>query len=68
MTMAMEKLLEQEYPDYFTAKNIEKMDAVENLLKKKGTLNVKKVADSGIYSKSLCRIMTIAEAIKAGLF
>ena len=43
MTMAMEKLLEQEYPDYFTAKNIEKMDAVENLLKKKGTLNVKKL-------------------------
>ena len=25
MTMAMEELLEQEYPDYFTAENIDKM-------------------------------------------
>ena len=27
MTMAMEELLEQEYPDYFTAENIDKMAA-----------------------------------------
>ena len=29
MTMAMEELLEQEYPDYFTAENIDKMAAEE---------------------------------------
>ena len=29
MTMAMEELLEQEYPDYFTAENIDKMMAEE---------------------------------------
>ena len=29
MTMAMEELLEQEYPDYFTAENIDKMAADE---------------------------------------
>lgn len=27
MTMAMEELLEQEYPDYFTSENIDKMAA-----------------------------------------
>ena len=41
--------------------------AVQNLLKKNGSLNVKTVADSGIYSKSLGRMMTIGEAIEAGL-
>ena len=30
MTMAMEELLEQEYPDYFTAENIDKMMAAED--------------------------------------
>lgn len=29
MSMAMEELLEQEYPDYFTAENIDKMRAEE---------------------------------------
>ena len=33
MTMAMEKLLEQEYPDYFTAENIDKMDADERKMR-----------------------------------
>lgn len=33
MTMAMEKLLEQEYPDYFTAENIDKMAAEERKMK-----------------------------------
>ena len=41
--------------------------AVQNLLKKNGSLNVKTVSDSGIYSKSLGRMMTIGEAIEAGL-
>lgn len=36
MTMAMEELLEQEYPDYFTAENIDKIKAEEKLFKKKG--------------------------------
>ena len=36
MTMAMEELLEQEYPDYFTAENIDKMMAEEKLFNKKG--------------------------------
>ena len=36
MTMAMEELLEQEYPDYFTAENIDKMKAEKKLFKKKG--------------------------------
>ena len=37
MSMAMEELLEQEYPDYFTAENIDKMMAAEEkLFKKKG--------------------------------
>ena len=40
---------------------------VENLLKKKGSLNVKTVVDSGIYSKSLGRMLTIEEAFEAGL-
>ena len=31
MTMAMEELLEQEYPDYFTAENIDKMMADERI-------------------------------------
>ena len=31
MTMAMEELLEQEYPDYFTADNIDKMMAEEKV-------------------------------------
>ena len=31
MTMAMEELLEQEYPDYFTAENIDKMAAEEKV-------------------------------------
>ena len=39
---------------------------VENFLKKKGSLNVKTVVDSGIYSESLGRMMTIAEAMDAG--
>lgn len=29
MSRAMEELLEQEYPDYFTAENIDKMAAEE---------------------------------------
>ncbi len=33
MTMAMEKLLEQEYPDYFTAENIDKMAAEERKMR-----------------------------------
>ena len=33
MTMAMEELLEQEYPDYFTAENIDKMDAEERKMR-----------------------------------
>lgn len=33
MTMAMEKLLEQEYPDYFTAENIDKMAADERKMR-----------------------------------
>ena len=33
MTMAMEELLEQEYPDYFTAENIDKMMAEEKKVK-----------------------------------
>ena len=49
-------------------KTIEKgQKVVENLLKKNGSLNVKTVSDSGIYSKSLGRMMTIGEAIEAGL-
>lgn len=36
MTMAMEELLEQEYPDYFTAENIDKMKTEEKLFNKKG--------------------------------
>ena len=42
--------------------------SAEKILKKKGSLNVEKtVVDSGIYSKSLGRMLTIAEAIDAGL-
>ena len=33
MTMAMEELLEQEYPDYFTAENIDKMAAEERKIR-----------------------------------
>lgn len=33
MTMAMEELLEQEYPDYFTAENIDKMAADERKIR-----------------------------------
>ena len=33
MTMAMEELLEQEYPDYFTAENIDKMTAEERKMR-----------------------------------
>ena len=33
MTMAMEELLEQEYPDYFTAENIDKMAADERKMR-----------------------------------
>ena len=33
MTMAMEELLEQEYPDYFTAENIDKMEAEERKMR-----------------------------------
>ena len=33
MTMAMEELLEQEYPDYFTAENIDKMAADESKMR-----------------------------------
>ena len=33
MTMAMEELLEQEYPDYFTAENIDKMAAEERKMR-----------------------------------
>ena len=40
--------------------------AAEKILKKKGSLNVKTVIDSGIYSESLGRMMTIAEAMDAG--
>lgn len=40
---------------------------VANLLKKNGSLNVKTISDSGIYSKALGRMMTIGEAIEAGL-
>ena len=36
MSRAMEELLEQEYPDYFTAENIDKMMAEEKLFNKKG--------------------------------
>ena len=36
MSRAMEELLEQEYPDYFTAENIDKMAAEEKLFNKKG--------------------------------
>ena len=36
MSRAMEELLEQEYPDYFTAENIDKMRAEEKLFKKRG--------------------------------
>lgn len=36
MTMAMEELLEQEYPDYFTAENIDKMKTEEKPFKKRG--------------------------------
>ena len=42
--------------------------AVNNFLKKKGSLTVEKtVVDSGIYSKSLGRMLTISEAIEVGL-
>lgn len=42
--------------------------SAEKILKKKGSLNVEKtVVDSGIYSKSLGRMLTIAEAMDAGL-
>ena len=40
---------------------------VSNLLKKNGSLNVKTISDSGIYSKTLGRMMTIGEAVEAGL-
>ena len=33
MTMAMEELLEQEYPDYFTAENIDKMASDERKMR-----------------------------------
>lgn len=33
MTMAMEELLEQEYPDYFTAENIDKMAAEDRKIR-----------------------------------
>ena len=33
MTMAMEELLEHEYPDYFTAENIDKMAAEDRKVK-----------------------------------
>ena len=33
MTMAMEELLEQEYPDYFIAENIDKMAADERKMR-----------------------------------
>ena len=33
MTMTMEELLEQEYPDYFTAENIDKMAAEERKMR-----------------------------------
>ena len=33
MTMAMEELLEQKYPDYFTAENIDKMAAEDRKVK-----------------------------------
>ena len=33
MTMVMEELLEQEYPDYFTAENIDKMAAEERKIR-----------------------------------
>ena len=33
MTIAMEELLEQEYPDYFTAENIDKMAAEERKIR-----------------------------------
>ena len=33
MAMAMEELLEQEYPDYFTAENIDKMAADERKMR-----------------------------------
>ena len=36
MSRAMEELLEQEYPDYFTNENIDKMIAEEKLFKKRG--------------------------------
>ena len=36
MSRAMEELLEQEYPDYFTAENIDKMMAEEKLFMKRG--------------------------------
>ena len=36
MTMAMEELLEQEYPDYFTAENIDKMAAEDRKIRQNG--------------------------------
>ena len=39
---------------------------VKNLLKRKGFTIVNKPVDSGIYSKSLGRMLTIAEALEAG--
>ena len=33
MSMTMEELLEQEYPDYFTAENIDKMAADERKMR-----------------------------------
>ena len=33
MTMAMEELLEQEYPDYFTDENIDKMAAEDRKMR-----------------------------------
>ena len=33
MTMAMEELLEQEHPDYFTAENIDKMAAEDRKMR-----------------------------------
>ena len=33
MTMAMEELLEQEYPEYFTAENIDMMAAEERKMR-----------------------------------
>lgn len=39
---------------------------VKNLLKEKASTIVNKPVDSGIYSKSLGRMLTVAEALEAG--